>query len=285
MRKIRYTVLALGVAFAVSACGSCERASCAQQDAPKKERKIAVQMYTFKNYTFEESVPWLAKNGIRGLGITGGQILTSKYPKLRFCPQMNAEQRAWFKNFVKANGCKVVSFGVVIPKTEAEIKELCQFAKEMDVPLILTESPAELLPAWEKYCGETGVKMALHNPASNNRANNYYNPDVVAALVKPYKNIGACPDNGHWSRSGIDPVAGYKKLEGKIFALHFKDQAEFGNIKNQCVPFGTGALDMKGMLAELDRQGFDGYYIIEYEAKWDDNIGDVVECAKYLRCN
>ena len=54
MRKTIYTLLALGVAFAMSACGSCERASCAQQNAPKKERKIAVQMYTFKNYTFEE---------------------------------------------------------------------------------------------------------------------------------------------------------------------------------------------------------------------------------------
>ena len=154
-------------------------------------------------------------------------------------------------------------------------------AKEMGVPLILTESRPELLPAWEKSCQKYGVKMAIHNHASNS-GNNYYNPKIVMDMVKPYKNIGACPDNGHWSRSGIDSVYGYKALSGKIFAVHIKDQAEYGNIKNQCVPFGEGVLDMEGMLAELDRQGFDGPFIIEYEAKWNDNLGDVLKCARYL---
>ena len=67
--------------------------------------------------------------------------------------------------------------------------------------------------------------------------------------------------------------------------IHLKDQLEFGNVKNQPVPFGTGALDMKAILAELDRQGFDGYFLIEYEAKWDNNLPEVVECANYLKNN
>ncbi len=282
--------------FALTACCSNDSAcagntqSCAAPQpsataAKKQPRKIAVQMYTFRKYTLEESVPWLAKNGIYGLGITAGQDLTKKYPKLRFGPQMNEEQRQWFKDFIKANKCKVVSYGVVYTKTEADVEALCKFAKEMDVPLILTECKPELFPAWEKNCEKYGVKMAIHNHATDNKMNDYYNPKNVLNIIKPYKNIGACPDNGHWSRSGIDPIWGYKVLDGKIFATHFKDQAEFGNIKNQCVPYGTGELDMKGMLAELDRQGFDGYYIIEYEAKWDNNLPEVVKCADYLKKN
>ena len=51
------------------------------------------------------------------------------------------------------------------------------------------------------------------------------------------------------------------------------------------MPFGTGQLDMKGILAELDRQGFDGYYIIEYEAEWDNPLPSVAKCAEYLRAN
>lgn len=39
------------------------------------------------------------------------------------------------------------------------------------------------------------------------------------------------------------------------------------------------------MLAELDRQGFDGYYVIEYEDKWLDNIPEITECAEFLRKN
>lgn len=287
--KIITILLAAVSAVVMAACCAAGTASdsaksASENNAPSapKQRKIAVQMYTFRSYTFEESVPWLTKNGIYGLGITAGQELTKKYPKLRFGPKMNAEQRKWFKDFVKANKCWIASFGVTYGMTEEGVEEICAFAKEMGIPLILTEDKPHLMPAWEKYCKKYGVKMAVHNHASNS-SNNYYNPEVVKNLVAPYANIGACPDNGHWSRSGIDSVYGYKVLQGKIFAVHFKDQAEFGNIKNQCVPYGTGALDMKAMLAELDRQGFDGPFIIEYEAKWDDNLADVVKCAEYLR--
>jgi sugar phosphate isomerase/epimerase len=39
------------------------------------------------------------------------------------------------------------------------------------------------------------------------------------------------------------------------------------------------------MLAELDKQGFNGYYVIEYEDNWMNNIPEIKECAEYLRKN
>ncbi len=287
MKKIVYLIICTLASFALFA--GCASDNCVSEQKcakSKAQRKIGVQLYTFhKKYTLEETIPVLEKNGIYGLGITAGQDLSKKYPKLRFGPKMNAQQREWFKNLIKSSKCKIVSFGVIIPKTEAEVKELCEFAKEMGVPMLLTESKPELMPVWDKYAKENGVKVAVHNHAANSPQNNYYNPYVVKNMVAPLANVGACPDNGHWSRSGIDPVKGFKVLEGEIMILHFKDQAEFGNPKNQCVPYGTGDLNMKGMLAELDRQGFDGYFLIEYEAKWDDNLQDVLKCAEYLKNN
>ena len=292
MKKLTLYVLSL-LTCLFCACASnnksvsadCAKTKCCLKAKKSvKPRKIGVQMYTFRKFTFEESVPMLTKNGIYGLGITAGQNLTKKYPKLRFGPHMNAEQRKWFKDFVKANKCELVSFGVTNPTTENEIKNLCAFAKEMGIPMILTECKPHLMPVWDKYCEEYGIKMAVHNHAANSR-NNYYNPITVRNMVAPYKNVGACPDNGHWSRSGIDSVWGFKVLEGETMIIHFKDQLEFGNVKNQPVPFGTGDLDMKAILAELDRQGFDGYFLIEYEAKWDNNLPEVVQCANYLKNN
>lgn len=40
---------------------------------------------------------------------------------------------------------------------------------------------------------------------------------------------------------------------------------------------------MKGILAELDRQGYKGYYVIEYEGDWDNNIPQIKKCVEYLR--
>ncbi len=54
-----------------------------------------------------------------------------------------------------------------------------------------------------------------------------------------------------------------KKLEGRVMHLHFKDLNEYGD--GYDVPWGAGKADVKGMLAELKRQGYKGYLSIEYE--------------------
>ena len=59
------------------------------------------------------------------------------------------------------------------------------------------------------------------------------------------------------------PVEALKKLEGRVLHLHFKDLSE--PVKGHDVPWGTGRSNMKGIMAELKRQGFKGYLSIEYE--------------------
>ena len=267
---------------AVFLFGCCPSNQCA---APKKERKVGVAMYTFHKRTLEEALPLLKEMKVDAIGLSSTP-LSAKYPNVKSGPEMNAEQKAFLKKLLADNNMKIVSFGVRSPKNETEIKQMCEFAKEFNIPLLLTESLPDTFPIWEKYCGQYNVKMALHNHASDTtKRNSYFNPNIVFAAIKDYKNIYACPDNGHWARSGIKGVAGYKILEGKIAMLHFKDMDSFDNLKAHTVPFGTGAVDLKELFAELDRQGFDGYYMIEYEWNPDNNAGDVKKCVEYLRNN
>lgn len=53
-------------------------------------------------------------------------------------------------------------------------------------------------------------------------------------------------------------------MRGKFkFGIHFKDLNTFGEVQNfKGVAYGTGVLNAKAMLQELDNQGFDGYFII-----------------------
>ena len=125
--------------------------------------------------------------------------------------------------------------------------------------------------------------MYIHNHGSDNKRNNYYDPNVVWNLVKDYEYIGACPDVGHWSRSGIKPIDGYKIVHSKMGVIHFKDQKEFGNIKNQNVAIGTGALDLAAVLAYLDSVGYDGYFVIENENIADDPMPMLTESVEFMR--
>lgn len=272
----------LAIIFAISAIFIC---ACAGNTAPqKKERKIAVQTYTFHKFTLDETISMLKETDLRALECWNEQRLSAKFPGAKFNAKMTPEQKEFAKSLIFGNGFKIVSMGVTGANSEAEIVSLCKFAKEFDIPIIVTESSKEMLPLWEKACEEYGIKMSIHNHQRGS-GNEYYKPELVMEMVRPYKNIGCCPDNGAWSRSGLDPVACFKTMKGKIFNVHFKDQKVFNDLASPAVIYGTGVLDMKGMLAELDAQGYDGYYVIEHGDDSDNPLPVVKADIEFLKNN
>jgi len=246
-------------------------------------RKIGVQMYSLNRFTLEESLAKLKPLKIDAVECYSGQVISKKFPKAKTNYKLNAEERAYMKKLLADSGMKMVSYGVVTSRDPKEIEEIFKFVKEMGGERILTESAVYFLPVWEKMAEKYGIEVLIHHHTSADCP--YWDTEYFKRHTAGFKHIKYNPDPGHWSRSNVDPVAALKSVDGRIGGIHFKDQVEFGNFKNQPAPFGKGALDVKGMLAELDRQGFDGYYIIEYEANWLNNIPEIAECAEYLRNN
>ena len=282
MKKL-ISVLMMVAALVVAGC-CCATQAQAQKQAPKQPRKVALQSYSLRVFTLEEAL-----NKVKGLGLDGiecfpGQRLSDKYPKAKVGPSLNAEERAYMKKLLKDANLKMISFGVTGATKEAEIEKICQFAKEMGAERVLTEAPVYWIPVWNKYCKKYGLTMCLHHHATNS-ANQYWDADVMKKYISGYSNVRANPDPGHWGRAGRDLVKSLKTLEGLIASVHMKDEMRFNDINNKCVPLGEGVLDIKGVLAELDRQGYDGYFVIEYEADWQDNVGKIKKCIDYLRKN
>jgi len=278
MKKL-FFMFAAAVALCAFACAQ----ETAQASSTKTPRKVAVQTYTLRKQTLEESIPMLKGIGVDALGCSAGQDISAKYPKVKMGPSMTPEQREFVKKLIADNGFKIVSFGVTGAKDEAGIKAIYEFCKEMNIPVIITEAPADQLPVYEKFGEKYGIKMCLHNHATDNKKNKYYDPNVVWNLVKDYKFIGACPDVGHWSRSGIKPIDGYKIVYTKMDVIHFKDQKTFGSIKNENTVIGKGALNMAEVLKYLDSVGYSGYYVIENESIADDPMPTLKESVEFLR--
>lgn len=234
-----------------------------QTSDAKAPRKVAVQTYTFHRHNLTDTVNMLKTTPVRALQCYPGQKLGGKFgDKGVFGHWMNPEQKAYVKELIFGNGFKIIGYGVTGAKNEKEIRDICEFAKEFSIPVIATESSKAQLPLWDKICGEYGIKMVIHCHQKGS-GNDYYNPKVVMELIKDAKNVGVCADNGSWSCSGIDNVQGFKDIKGKLVEVHFKDLKEFGKLNSPTVAYGEGVLPLKAILAELDTQGFDGYFIIE----------------------
>jgi len=238
--------------------------------------RLGVQAWTFNRFTFYEAVDKTAALGARYIEAYPGQQLSRERPNVRFYHTMPAEIKEQVKQKLAQTGVKLVNYGVVgLPNDETECRKVFDFANDMGIETIVSEPPAEAFDMIERLCEEYKIKVAIHN---HPRPSRYWHPDKVLSVCKGRSSwIGACADTGHWIRSGLNPVEALKKLEGRIVCLHFKDIDE-----GHDVIWGTGAGNVKAMLAELDRQNFKGVFSVEYEYHWENSMPEIAECIRYF---
>jgi len=248
--------------------------------------RLAIQAWSFKMFTFDEAVDKTASPAPKGLGLGyieafPGQKINND-PNVVFGPNMPAEAKKHVKDKLKAAGVKLVNFGVVkLPADEAGCRKVFEFAKEMGIETIAAEPAEDAFDMLDKLCQEYKINLAVHNHPPDTH---YWDPNTVLKVCQGRsKYIGACADTGHWMRSGINPVAALKKLEGRIIAVHLKDLNEFGNKKAHDVPWGTGVGDAKAILAELARQNFKGVFSIEYEFNWENSVPEISKCVEFFK--
>lgn len=255
--------------------------------------KLAVHSYTFQKFSIFEAIDKTAALGIKNMSISGTVNLVDADGKIvkRPTASLTEAEASAIQAHMREKGIdpNFVNMGVVKPSAnEAESRKIFEAAKRLGIGVLVAEPEVhnkmeELGPVMdvvEKLAKEYNIKVAIHNhPGPNNF---YWNPDTVLAAVQGRSSLlGACADVGHWVRSGLDPVECLKKLEGRVITLHFKDLNE-RSAKAHDVPWGTGASNAKGMLAELKRQNFKGAICVEYEYNWDNSSPEISQSAQWF---
>jgi len=71
---------------------------------------------------------------------------------------------------------------------------------------------------------------------------------------------------GHFHSVGVSWKEGYELLGESIALIHIKDQ-----IGAQSVPFGTGEIDLSGLIHHMDQVGYQGDYVLEMEVMDTEN--------------
>jgi inosose dehydratase len=126
----------------------------------------------------------------------------------------------------------------------------------------------------ETIVGEAGLQTALH-------------PHWGMAIEKgshierllESSDVGLCLDTGHVYLAGTDPVDIARAARGRVLHVHLKDvdpvRAEGVRrgdvpfresvIDGLFVPLGEGAVDIAGVIATLERDGYRGWYVLEQD--------------------
>jgi len=241
--------------------------------------RLGSQAYTFRLFTLEETLQKLQSIGVRYIELFPGQQI-SRADSATTHFSVGPKERKRIKDLLKKYGITAVCYGVVTGTNEKEWRQIFSFAQEIGVEHINTEPSFGQLKLLDNLCNEYGIKAALHNHPVPSI---YWHPTIILNQIRERSNmIGVCGDIGHWVRSGLDPIECIRALEGRILGFHFKDLNTFGNRNAHDVPWGTGVNNMAGVLNELARQGFKGYFSVEYEYKWENNLPEVAESVAYF---
>ena len=234
------------------------------QNVKIKPLPMAVQCWTFRKFTFFETLQKVKDLGIKYLEAYPRQALSSNMPDVQLDHNLSDEQLQMIRNKLNEMGITLVNYGVVdLGKDEASMIKVFNFAKKMGITTIITEPEFDDFSLIEKLVQQYNIKIAIHNHPTPSR---YALPLTVLEHVKGLdKRIGSCADTGHWLRSGVVPVEALRLLKGRIISTHLKDLNESGVKEAYDVPFGQGVANIHDILAELTLQKYQGYLVIEYE--------------------
>ncbi len=276
MNKLTLFAAILSTGLAAMACGP------KQTKAEQLGWHLAMQSYTFHKFTFEEALAKTAECGVKYIEAYPGHRLGARWGDQVFGIGMDARTRKEILGLADSVGVKIVGSGVFVASNLAEWKDEFAFAQDMGLEYVSCE------PAWDAWdlvdslsCA-TGIKVAVHK---HPKPSTWWTPDsLLIALKDRDPDCGSCSDVGHWRRCGLDQHECLRKLDGRIISLHFKDIAapDADADGPHDVIWGTGILDVKGMLEILKQQSFKGYFAIEYEYNWDNSVPDIQQCIAYF---
>jgi sugar phosphate isomerase/epimerase len=235
------------------------------RDVRIKKFPVSVECWTYRRYTFFETVDRVKALGISFLQAYPGQPLGNGDPKAAFGESMSEAEMKATQAKLRDAGLSVVAYGVVdIGTTEASMRKVFEFAREMGIRTVVCEPQDEAFPLLEKLLKEYNLQAAIHN---HPRPAKYALPmTTLDHLQGRSDRIGVCADTGHWMRENLNPVECLRLLQGRILDLHLKDRTGFGKGADaKDVAWGSGRANVHDILAELTLQDFGGCLTMEYE--------------------
>ena len=266
----------------LSSCGSNKTASTNEADTSDSSTNLTlgVALWTFHNVDFPESLKMADSAGLKIVEAntfhkTGKELNDS------LLGQLSPAGIEKLKGYAQQHGISFGSLYLGGGKTIEDWKNDFEKAKQLGVRFVTAEPPVDMWDSVDSLAGVYGLRVAIHEHWKGVSA--YWHPDSVLAAIKGHKNFGACPDLGHYPKSGVNSLDAVKKLEGHIIGVHLKDIAAMNNPNLVDVRVGTGIVQFPEIFAELKRQKFNGIIYIERDSVENpSNVASVIETVKYF---
>lgn len=231
--------------------------------------QLGIQLYSLRGYSRDEALRHAKSLGFQQVEFYGGMFPTDAA----------TEQIAEVKQQVADLGLSISAHGVNRFGTDADAnRKIFEFASAVGIPTITADPHPDSFDNLDELVDEFDIRIAIHNHGPRHRYNKVV--DVLNAIERHDRRIGACADLGHYIRSGEQPVDVIRALKGRLYGVHLKDFAEMKD-RAEGVILGEGHLDLEGVFFAMKEAEFpaDGALSLEYEENPNDPLDDIRQCV------
>ena len=196
------------------------------------------------------------------------------------------EQHAKVIETLRKGGIRIVSIGVNgIGHDEATIRPSFDFlkaagAKNMSISFDINAQPNCFRLA-EKLAEEYDVRLGIHNHGGYD----WLGSQTALAWVfkQTSQRIGLSLDTAWAMQTGRDVLGYVEQFGERLVLVHIKDFTFDRAGRWQDVVAGTGNLDLGKLKAALDKVGFTGELVIEYEGDVSNPVPALQACVQAIR--
>ena len=259
-----------------------KRVKLSTPNAEKLGWRICCQLYTFRDRSFYETLEVLSGIGVRLVEPAFFLPLSKEQPGLKTGESLAPDKRREMKQRMNELGIGMPNYYAPIEADKRAYRKVFDFAKEMGVETLVAEPPLEAFETLDGLCQEYKINLAVHNHPEGS-GSKYWNPDTLMnACEGRSARIGACPDTGHWVRSGLDTLESLRKYQKRIITAHLKDAAESGKRDSRDVPLGTGKANFAALLQQFYDWKWRGVMTVEYEYLSPQLVPEFTQCVKFV---
>lgn len=207
-------------------------------------KKIAVQSWCFREF--------------KPLDKLIGKLNECKFKNVELCGvHVNFKDPGSVKVIKQFNdaGIRISSIGVEGFKGVPEEEQVFKFAKEAGCDYISADFPidchAVAMKKTSALANTYQINIGIHNHGGGHWLGSRQALEYVFSIAD--KRIGLCLDTAWAMDAGVDPLGLAKSFYERLYGLHLKDFVFDRKGNPEDVVLGTGALDLKPLLA-LDRK-------------------------------
>mgnify|MGYP000919390250 CR=1 FL=1 len=235
---------------------------------------FGIQSWCFRNFkTIPEFTARLKETGVKATELCGVQADFNK-------PELFDDVIAQFKQA----DVKILSIGVQLLAGKPEERNYFEFCKKAGVKYMSVNfQPAGMWDAFkqaEKLAEEYDIQLGIHNHGGAHWLGN------TAILEHIFKNtgkrIGLTLDTAWAIDARQDPIKMVETFGDRLVGIHVKDFTFTSDRMFHDVVVGTGNLKLPAFVDAVNKVGFKGFTVIEYEGDVENPVPALTDCVKIL---